>query len=271
MSQKNDLATPNKKKTKSTKVSAQSTQTNEESNGDDAAAKQAEVEKKARKEAHKRRKLQKALRLDDKMFRRVLNVLDIGVAFHDLVTDDNGDASDYQVREVNPAFEDLVGLTVDEIAGKRASEIYGRGRKPVAPFLDHISQALSTEEIVSFDDSLRTTRAKLRFSVIPMGGKLFALMIDDISDAMRTESRARARRTFLENKVKTLSQDIKDLNAKLDDAKSGNNLCQKQVRDMTASRSALDKQLKATQAAVSQAHELFAKGQEQLVKGLPLD
>lgn len=232
----------------------------------EAAKKLADAKKKARKEAQKRRKLQKALRLDDKMFRRVLEGLDTAVAFHDLITDDNGNPLDYQIREVNPAFEDLVELSTDEAVGKKASEIYGRRG---APFVNRIKEALDAEEVRSFDGSLRSTKAKLRFSVVPMGGKLFALMIDDISDAIRADSRARAHRTFLENKVKALSEEGKGTQAKLGDARSQISALQKQVRGLTAERETLGRDLKAARAVISKSHGLFEKAVDQLTKGLP--
>lgn len=232
----------------------------------EAAKKLAEAKKKARKEAQKRRKLQKALRLDDKMFRRVLEGLDTAVAFHDLIKDGDGNLVDYQIREVNPAFEDLIELTTDEAVGKKASEVYGRRG---APFVNRIREALDAEEVRSFDGSLRSTKAKLRFSVVPMGGKLFALMIDDVSDAMRADSRARARRTFLENKVKALGEEGKGVQAKLTDAKSQISALQKQVRDLTGERDALGRDLKSARAVISKSHGMFEKAVDQLTKGLP--
>ncbi len=231
--------------------------------------KQAEAAKAAHKAAQKLRKQQKALRLDDKMFRRVLNGIDTGVAFHDLITDDDGVAVDYTVREINPAYEELVGLTVDETVGKRASEIFGRGRTPTAPFLNRISETLTGGETRSFNGSLRTTKAKLRVSVVPMGGKLFALMVDDVSDAMRAESRVRARRTFLENKVKALSQKNTATEAKLADAKSQIVEQSRQMQALTAERNSLIKQLKTIQATVSKGQAMFHKALQQLAQGLP--
>jgi len=265
-------ATPKKKK-KDAKTTAKNQAENDEAKEQqaaeaEAAKKLAEAKKKARKEAQKRRKLQKALRLDDKMFRRVLEGLDTGIAFHDLITDDDGNPVDYQIREVNPAFENLVELTTDEVVGKKASEVYGRRG---APFVNRIKEALDAEEVRSFDGSLRSTKAKLRFSVVPMGGKLFALMVDDISDAMRAESRVRARRTFLENKVKALSDEGKGTQAKLGDARSQISALQKEVRSLTAERDALGRDLKAVRAVISKSHGLFEKAVDQLSKGLAGD
>lgn len=235
-----------------------------------------EAEKKARKSAQKRRKLQKALRFDDKMFRSVLDSMDRGVAFHELITDDEGVPVDYQVREINPAFEDLVGLTVDEAVGKCASEIYGRGRPP---YISRIFDALTAEETQTFDGSLRSTKAKLRFSVVPMGGKLFALMVDDISDVVRAESRVRARRTFLENKVKalseanektsdTLSTTKSKMAADKTEAQSQNAALKKQVSELTAERNLLNKQLQSKQALLTKVHGQLDKTLDQLSEGL---
>ena len=43
----------------------------------------------------------------------------------ELIYDDNGKAADYYYREVNPAFERLVGKTNEQLINNRAKELFG--------------------------------------------------------------------------------------------------------------------------------------------------
>ena len=43
----------------------------------------------------------------------------------ELIYDENGKAFDYYYRNVNPAFEKLVGKTREQLVGKRAKDLFG--------------------------------------------------------------------------------------------------------------------------------------------------
>ena len=182
------------------------------------SAESAQAEKQAKKLAAKLRKMQKSLRLSDGKARSVLDVLGEGVAFHQVIRDEGGNAVDYRVLEANPAFEAVTELTHDQVIGAHASEVYATARAP-APFLEEISFALESGAAYGFEGALPTTRAKLHVTVAPLDDKVFALLFEDITSRKRAESRLKARRSFLETRLKTVSEECKGAKAALEEAK----------------------------------------------------
>ncbi|MBS3765840.1 hypothetical protein KGY71_04900 [Candidatus Bipolaricaulota bacterium] len=47
-----------------------------------------------------------------------------GFAYHEIITDDQGEPMDYKFLEVNRAFEKLTALKESEITGERATEVF---------------------------------------------------------------------------------------------------------------------------------------------------
>ncbi len=191
------------------------------------------VEKRARKEAKERKKSIKALRLSDGTARKLLNMIDIGVAFHDLVRNKDGAVVDYRVREVNSALEAIIEIAADDAIGNPASKVYGK--RGQAPFLKDIVESMETGEARTFEGSVRSIRGRLRFSVQPMDKNLFALLVEDASE----EAKARRRVAFLGTRLKNLSAEHREVAAALGEARS-------EAKEMQRMINALQKKLAAT-------------------------
>ena len=174
----------------------------------------ADAEKNVRKSSKELKKTIKSLRLSDTKARKLLNLIDVGLAFHDLLRNADGKPVDYRVREVNPAFEAILELAAFDAIGKPASKLYGkRGR---TPFLKEINEAMVTGEAVTFEGTVGSFQGRLRISVQPMDKDLFALLIEDASEA----AKARRRRAFLETRLKTMTAERKEAIAVLADTRS---------------------------------------------------
>jgi PAS domain-containing protein len=200
--------------------------------------------KRARKQAKERKKTIKSLRLSDSKARALLNVIDVGLAFHDLVRDADGKPVDYRVREVNPAFEATLELVAVETIGDLASRVYGkRGR---APFLEDIVEAVETGEARAFEGTVKSVQGRLRFSVQPMEKDLFALLIEDVSE----EAKTRRRLAFLETRVRTISGERKDGLVALAQAQSEAHDLRLQIKSLRANRDSALKQAASRTAAV---------------------
>ena len=53
----------------------------------------------------------------------ILSTSPFAIAHHRIISNNGGDPVDYEFLEVNPAFEELLGLPADEITGRKGSEI----------------------------------------------------------------------------------------------------------------------------------------------------
>jgi PAS domain S-box-containing protein len=54
---------------------------------------------------------------------RIISTSPFPFAHHRIITNDRGVPVDYEILEVNPAFEELIGLPADKLAGKRAGDV----------------------------------------------------------------------------------------------------------------------------------------------------
>jgi PAS domain-containing protein len=59
-----------------------------------------------------------------------------GIALHRLVRDAAGTVVNYEVTEINPQYEAIVGLRRDQVVGRLATDVYGT---PVPPYLEEFA------------------------------------------------------------------------------------------------------------------------------------
>lgn len=87
----------------------------------------------ARRELTERTQAETALRQNEEKYRTLVETLSEGVALNELIYDEHGDAIDYRILEVNPAFH-AVANYAGPIVGQLATEIYGLPRDYITAF-----------------------------------------------------------------------------------------------------------------------------------------
>ncbi len=70
--------------------------------------------------------ISKQLSDSERRFRSLYNSMSEGVAIHRIVYGTDGQAVDYKVESVNPAYEKLFGIKAQDTVGRMASEIFGK-------------------------------------------------------------------------------------------------------------------------------------------------
>ncbi len=73
--------------------------------------------------AIKKQKTDIALQKQKKRYQNIIKYMQNAFAFHKIILDEKDKPVDYQFVEVNPIFEEIIGLPKDEIIGKRVTEI----------------------------------------------------------------------------------------------------------------------------------------------------
>jgi PAS domain-containing protein len=109
----------------------------------------------------------------------LFNNIDSGIAFKQLVYNEDGIPIDYIIFDVNPQFEKILCLDRESVVGQLASEIY---LSNPLPYLDHYIRAVQTGKTVNFKTYYMPTGKNLQVSVIPLRGKRFATIFQDISN-----------------------------------------------------------------------------------------
>ncbi len=70
-----------------------------------------------------RKRAEEALRESEQRYRLLFEQMSEGFALHEILTDERGAPCDYRFLEINPAFEQLTGLTREQCLGKTVLEV----------------------------------------------------------------------------------------------------------------------------------------------------
>ncbi|AGX88387.1 PAS domain S-box protein [Candidatus Symbiobacter mobilis] len=127
-------------------------------------------------------------------FQSLFSSMSEGVALHRLVYDANGQAIDYTILEVNPAFERQTGMPRETVVGQRASQAYGTG---VAPFLDIYTKTVLTHESIKFEKQFLPLQRIFQIKAFAFGPDCFATIFEDITEHKRVDDQLRASQAML--------------------------------------------------------------------------
>jgi PAS domain S-box-containing protein/putative nucleotidyltransferase with HDIG domain len=72
-----------------------------------------------------RKQAEEELRQSETRYRNLFNTMEEGVAINEVVFDESGNAIDYVILDVNPAFERQSPYKLQDAVGKRATQLYG--------------------------------------------------------------------------------------------------------------------------------------------------
>jgi PAS domain S-box-containing protein len=134
----------------------------------------------ARKRAESQRETAlAALHDSEQRFGSLVTSMTEGVALHSLVYDAQGQAADYVILDVNPAFEAITGLSRDQAVGRKASEVYGTGQPP---YLETYARVAASGEPASFETYFPPMDKHFSVSVFSPGPGQFATVFADITE-----------------------------------------------------------------------------------------
>jgi PAS domain S-box-containing protein len=120
------------------------------------------------------------------LFEKMLN----GFALHEIVYNESGQPCDYRVLEVNPAFEELTGLSAGDVLGKTLREFLP-GIEP--HWIEAYNQAASSGVAVRFENYLQERNKYFEVMAFrPQKGQL-AVFFTDASKHKQTEESLRQR------------------------------------------------------------------------------
>jgi len=117
-------------------------------------------------------------------YRLLLEKMPTGFALHEIILDQEGTPCDYCFLEVNPAFEELIGLKQTEIIGKNVTEVLSRSEEMQIDIYGVVAQmGKSIKSEIYFQDQNRSCEA-IAFRPAP---DQFAVIFNDITIRRRAE------------------------------------------------------------------------------------
>jgi PAS domain S-box-containing protein len=132
-----------------------------------------------------RRKMEKELTDSEKRFRSLFHSMTEGACLHQVVYASNGKAVDYVILEVNPAYENIIGIKRKDAVGKKASILYGVNEPP---YLKEYEKVARTGKSYHFETYFAPMEKHFEISVFsPETGK-FATVFNDITERKKVSS-----------------------------------------------------------------------------------
>ncbi len=123
-----------------------------------------------------RRKMERQLADSEQKFRSLFNSMNEGACLHKVIYDSNGNAVDYEILEVNDAYEVMTGIKRENAIGQRASALYGL---PEPPYLYHYAKVAATGKNYFFETYYAPMKKHFQISVFsPEKGKFATVFVD---------------------------------------------------------------------------------------------
>ncbi len=130
-------------------------------------------------------------------FSRMINNMQEGVSIFHLLFKD-GIAVDYIVEDINSSCEAALGMSRENVVGKRAGELF----EGDAPFLHEIERAVLSGKPIQFERYLSRFGKHFRLSVSPLGENRFGIVFSDLTQLIHMQELQRT----LNNAAKAMSE-----------------------------------------------------------------
>ena len=147
--------------------------------------------------AIERMRVETELRASEAKYRTLFERMGQGYDECEMIRDASGQAIDYRILDMNPAFERLIGISVEEARGRPVSEVIP-GLE--SWWVDTFDAMLRTNEPVRIEREVPGLGRWYEVSAYPQGGDRFAALFEDITERKRTDQVLRAseeRQAFL--------------------------------------------------------------------------
>lgn len=133
-----------------------------------------------------RDEFERALRASEAQYRHLFTEMHSALALHEMIYNEAGEPQDYRFVEVNPAFEELIGLSAGSIEGRTAREL-SLGFDEA--WLQRYEKVVSTGESARYEDYLEKLDKHLEVSAFRPRPGHFAALMTDITTRKQAEAR----------------------------------------------------------------------------------
>ncbi len=123
----------------------------------------------------------------EEKFRKLFERMNEGVAIQKLIYDEDRDkVTDYCILDVNPAYEEILGLKKSDIIGKSAKKIY---KCEKSPFIDIYLGVTTTDKSYKFESYSEEIGRYFRVSAFSLGNDMFGTIFEDITQQKQQQEK----------------------------------------------------------------------------------
>ena len=124
------------------------------------------------------------IRESEEKFKAVVNHLDMGMAVHEMIFNNEEKPVDYRFTEVNPGFEKMTGLKRENVLGKTCLEVLPGTEKV---WIESYGKIVKTGQSVSFENYSSELKKWYKVFAYKTRDNEFAVVFEDISERKRAE------------------------------------------------------------------------------------
>ncbi|MDZ7346075.1 MAG: PAS domain S-box protein, partial [candidate division KSB1 bacterium] len=123
--------------------------------------------------------------LRERELRLLINGMLEGMAQHEMIYNEQGEAVDYRIMDVNPAYEKITGIPREKALGQPASTLYGTGS---APFLKEYAEVVRSGKPKIFEAFFAPMAKYFLISVFSPQPHRFVTIFFDITERKEQET-----------------------------------------------------------------------------------
>jgi len=131
---------------------------------------------------------EEALRDSETKHRKLIEQMQLGLALHEMIFDEDGKAADYRFLDVNHSFEKITSLRREDIVGKTVLEVLPQTEKS---WIERYGSVVQTGNPVSFEDYAASLNRYYNVIAYKYRPKEFAVIVEDITQRKQMESTLR--------------------------------------------------------------------------------
>jgi PAS domain S-box-containing protein len=136
----------------------------------------------------------------DQQYQLLFTHMTSGFVLHEIILDETGAPADYRFLDVNPAYEQLTGLTAERVLGKRVLEVLPETERS---WIEMYGRVALTGESIRFEDYSRALDKYFAVIAFRPAPKQFAVIVEDVTEQRRAIERLREREQFLDGVIRT--------------------------------------------------------------------
>jgi len=136
-----------------------------------------------------------SLRENSQLFRTLYKNALSGVAMHEIIVDQTGNPVDYVFLDANPSFETHTGLSVADVVGRRASEVFPLIND--SSLIEIYGRVALTGSTASFEKFIESMNRFMQISAFRIGPGRFATIFQDITQRKHAEVQVKQNQDLL--------------------------------------------------------------------------
>lgn len=130
------------------------------------------------------KELNKELQQSEEQYRLLTNEMQLGLALHEIICDEQGNPIDFRFLSVNKSWETLMGLKKEDVLGKKALEVFPNTEKS---WIETFGEVALNGTSTRYENYATELKKYLNTAVYSPKKGQFAVVVEDITEKRKQE------------------------------------------------------------------------------------